>query len=470
MNPARSALSSPEPREGANGPMPANWGRISAALLAALALAGCAGIQPGEKAADDQVSQIGRLLPPWGRAAVSQLSGDSSLRDFERFAALNHPAVAAAYLDWRASVEAIEPSRTLPDPQLVFEADIADTLKQFMPGLMFDLTSAGKRSAMAREATASSRVAYRTYVSAVFTVASDVRATWIELAYLDDAVRLQEASLGVLGQAANVAEADYATGRGMATLESQVRLANEKARVQSLVESLRHQITSTRSQLKSNLGLLPTDPDPAWPHPLLVATILPAEDVLWRRVRASNPSLAQMRAVVEMAVASVEVARSAGTPDFSAGAMVDLKASPLLIRPLANVSLPIWRSKIAAMVATAEAKRDAAVARVGAEQLNMAARLAQMLHMVRDSDHTIAYVDGTALPNLERTLAAVEAGYQSGMNGLSTIPETRLTALAAKLDRAAALRDREIAVTDLLLMAAEVAPAGSPVLAENSAP
>jgi len=301
-------------------------------------------------------------------------------------------------------------------------------------------------------------------------VASHVRATWVELAYLDEAIRLEEETLGALDQSAAVAEVDYSTGRGMATLEGRVRLSNEKARAQSNAGALQDRLASERSRFKAYLGLLPSDPDPAWPHPGLVASALPPEDELWRRIQAFNPGLAQMRAMVEMSVASVEVARSSGTPDFSVGAMADLKANPLLIRPLASLSLPIWRSKIASMTSAAEARRDAAAARVGAEELNMAARLAQMLYMVRESDRMIAFVDGTALPNYDRTISTVEAGYQSGMNSLAMVPDTRLMAVGMKLERAAALRDRETAVNDLILMAAEAAPPGSPLLADDIAP
>ncbi len=439
-----------------------------AALFAALALGGCAGAQRGEVAARDQMSQIGRQLPPAGRPAdPASLGPDSTLPDYERFAALNHPAVAAAYQDWRASVEAIAPTRSLPDPQFVFEADVTDTLLQFMPGLMFSLTTGGKREAMAREATASSRVAYRAYAAAVVGAASDVRTSWIELAYLDGAVRLKDLSIEALGQAADVAEADYATGRGTGTLEDQVRLATERAKAQSEAGELRHRLITVRGRLKYNLGLHPGDPDPAWPRAELAATPLPAEDELWRRILLSNPGLAQMRATVDAAVASVEVARSAGTPDLSVGAMADLKASPILVRPLASVTLPVWREKIAAMTAAAEARRDAALARVGAEELSLAARLAEALHMVHESDSMISYIDGTALPGYGRTVATVEAGYQSGKNGMAAIPEAGIMTLAMRIERLAALRDRENAVTDLLLLSAEAAPAGSPLVADT---
>jgi outer membrane protein TolC len=51
---------------------------------------------------------------------LPELTVDSPLANFIRFAVLNNPKVEAAYEDWNASVAAIAPARALPDPQLTF--------------------------------------------------------------------------------------------------------------------------------------------------------------------------------------------------------------------------------------------------------------------------------------------------------------------------------------------------------------
>ncbi len=444
-------------------------GKSAVWLLLALAFSGCVGPQPAERTARDQLAQIGRLLPlSETSASLASLRPDSPPADFVRYAVLHHPGVFAAYYDWRATVESIAPTRALPDPQFTFEADIADTLMTFMPGLMFDFMTPGKRIAMAREATAASNVAYRVYVTAVLRTAAAARKAWIDLAYLDDALRLRAAALAALDQGVALADASYATGRGMGTLEEQVRIANDAGRVHAELAALADRRTATRTRFKSALGLAPADADPAWPQATLAATALPTADELWHRAQTANPELAQMRAMVEMAVAGIEVARQAGTPDFSLGLMADLKADPLMVRPTATVTLPVWREKLAALRAAAAARRDAAVARLSAEQLNVAAEVAQMLYMVNEADRMIAYIGHTALPSYERTIDTLAAGYTSGMTSPAMIPGTRLMALGMEFERAGALRERENAVTDLLLMIAAVAPDGAPLVADSS--
>ena len=443
-----------------------SWLRAGSILLTTLAttlLAGCAS-RPlaAEKEARQQAADVGRAYRPEGRKpALPVLRLDSPPTDYLRFALLNHPQIEAAYYDWRAAVEAIAPARALPDPQLTFQADITDTVMSLMPGLMFDIMAPGKRAAMGREATASSAVAYRTYATAVIGTAAEVRKAWVELAYLEEALALRRQSAAVLEQSLAAAQADYATGRGMGTLEEQTKFLNETGRLKNELAVLAERRTAARARFKSALGLRREDPDPAWPAQPFPSAPLPDEETLWRQTLAANPQLAAMRAMVEMAVAQADVAHRARTPDFTAGLMVDLKADPIMFRPTATMTLPVWREKIAGIVASADARRLAAEARLSAEQLAMATDLAQMLFMVHEADRMAVYIDDTALPNLDRALASAQAAYQSGMGGFGPLTELRLMQLAMQLERADARREREAALADLsLLVAGEVPAAG----------
>lgn len=435
--------------------------------ILAAGLAGCSGTPiSAERIAREHANQIGRLVAHTDEASqFPRLPAVASAADYVRFAVLNHRQVMAAYEEWRASVEAITPARSLPDPQFTLQPDITsgNTLA-VMPGLMFDFMTRSKRAAMGREMAAGSEVAYRKYAAAVLKTAADVRKAWIELAYVNAALRLRADAVTQVNQALAVANASYSTGSGMATLDVQLGLFNRTAEVQSKIGALEDRRRQARVRFKAALGLAPEAADPSYPDFELRPTQLPSEPALWAAAERANPELATMRAMVDMAVADVEVARKSRTPDFGAGVMYDSMASPLPVRPNASVTLPIWRDKIAAIIAGAEAKRSAALARVEAERINLAAELAQMVYMVRESDRMIAFIDGTALPNLDHSLASAEAGYQSGMVAAGMIPETRLMAIDMRLERLDALREREAAVTDLLFMMAAVAPADAPLL------
>ena len=387
------------------------------------------------------------------------LREDSPPADWVRFALINHPSVAAAWHDWRAAAVAVGPAEALPDPQLTFQADIASTVMSLMPGVMFDFMTPGKRAAMGREAAAGAEVAHRAYLAALVRAATGTRKALVELAYLDEAIGLRAEAVAAAEQTGAFAASEYAAGRGMgASLETQVRAADDAARLRTEGAVLGERRTAARARLKAALGLRPADADPAWPRHQLSVTILPPADELWRRVQAANPDLATMRAMVEMAVAGVDVAQRRGTPDFTLGLMADVKQAPWMWRPTATMTLPVWRGKIRETIAAAQSRREAADARVNAELLDMAAELAQMLAMIGESDRMIEYIDVSALPNLEHTRDLAASGYRSGASGATMIAATGSMALAMRAERLTALRDRELAVVGVLAMTAEVAP------------
>ena len=93
----------------------------------------------GEKQARHDLGAVaGQYRPGNGRPALPELTPDSSLSNFLAFALLNSPAVEAAFYDWSASVENITVTRSLPDPQLTFQAYIQDTITSLMPGLAWN--------------------------------------------------------------------------------------------------------------------------------------------------------------------------------------------------------------------------------------------------------------------------------------------------------------------------------------------
>ena len=83
-------------------------------------LAGCQTVPPApERTVRDHLAAVGRELPP-ARGQLPLLGAESQPSDYVRFALLKHPAVFAAYSEWRAAVESIAPARALPDPQITF--------------------------------------------------------------------------------------------------------------------------------------------------------------------------------------------------------------------------------------------------------------------------------------------------------------------------------------------------------------
>jgi len=320
--------------------------------------------------------------------------------------------------------------------------------------------STGKRDAMGREAAAGAEVARAQFEAATQQVATQLRKAWIQLAYVDAARDLHSEAANSVDESIALAEADYATAQAGMGLGQQIELQNERAEHHVHHAILGDRREAARIGFKSALGLGPADRDPPWPDFSISAETLPSDEVLWQRIASRNPALITLRAMVEQSVAAVTVANQAGTPNFSLGAMVDVKASPLMVRPTASLSLPIWRTRIADQIAAAQAQQDAATATVASAELDLAAQLARSLYELHRIDRMLRYLDQTALPNLDRMVAAAIANYEAGRGKAVAVTsaDTRRTLLL--LEQIDLLRARADAVTDLLFLSADNTPVG----------
>jgi outer membrane protein TolC len=432
-------------------------------ILLLLFFTGCVGTAiPEEQQAKDVLENVRQAYRVDTHILTKSLPANPTQTDYLRFAWQHHPAIEAAYQEWRAVVESIPTARSLPDPLLTLEVDISDTLMSFMPGVMFDFMTQGKRVAMARAVSMEAGVAYQNFASAVRSVSVDLRKAWIDLAWIDATLTLQAERLQLIDQMLKLEEVSYATGSGMRSIGPLVELMNDLAEVYSEIGMITDRRDEARARFKYALGLGYTSKDPDWPNLPLSNTILPNDDTLWQQTLAVNPELGKMRAMIEMAMAGVDVAQKAKTPDFALGGMVDLKAIPLMFRPTASLSLPIWKDKIASLEASAEARNAAAHHRLSALELELAAEIAHMLFMVKEADRMIAYIDEAALPNLERFLAFTEGMLQSDSREPQMIPEIHLMIVAMRIERLIALHNREQAVTDLLYQMAGSTATGMP--------
>ncbi|MFM9994355.1 MAG: TolC family protein, partial [Phycisphaerales bacterium] len=189
----------------------------------------------------------------------------------------------------------------------------------------------------------------------------------------------------------------------------------------------------------------------------------PAEEILIQAA-SHNPRLRMMEAEVRRGEAMLALARTSRVPDFTVGIMADVKASPIMWRPTASMTLPIWRDKIAALIATSQAERRAAEASLTAEQIGLAAELASMLYMYRESSRNVELFGATLLPKANQSLEAARAGYAAGRSSFLDVIEAQRQALGFRLANVEARAQRELALASISLLIAGAAPEGAPIL------
>jgi outer membrane protein, heavy metal efflux system len=375
---------------------------------------------------------------------------------------LNSPSVEAAYYEWAAAVERITPARSLPDPRLTFEADVSDTVMTLMPGLMIDLPGPGKRGAMGEEAAAESRGSYFAFEREILRTAVAVKTAYYRLHFLEESIRVRGETSRLLQDLEVLSRQQNAAGR--VTLQDALRARIAREKVDTEIANLEDSRGALVAELKSALGLGPADEAPPAPSRFEPSEGEPDAEELLATALVRNPELRAMQEDVRRAEASLALARRSGVPDFSVGIEADLEADPTMFRPSASMSLPIWRDKVEAEIAAAQAAKRAAEARLTAEQVRIAADLASALFLYREAVRDEGLVRDKLLPMSRQSLDAARAGYVDGRSSFLDVIDAQRTLLELELESIDSRTRRELALASLSLTVAGVPPAGAPTL------
>lgn len=435
-----------------------------AALLVGFALlAGCVAAQTkGEGRAQEDQRAVAALYRPDGRtAALPALTTNSPLHDYLLYSMLNQPTVEAAYFDWVAAVHRITVERSLPDPRLTFQADIADMVMSVMPGLMMDFPGPGKLKAAAEAATAESEMKYETFEATVLRAAFDLKKAYYGLHFLEAKLDVNRRMVGLLADLERLARAQNEVGK--ATLQDVLRAQIEHEQLVTETANLQDSRNPLVARFKAALGLGAGRPAPPVPAGYESTPLdLTSEGVLDSAL-SRNPRLKAMEADLRRADAAIRVAYKARTPDFSLGIEADAKAAPVFGRPQAGITLPLWRDKLAAQLAEARAGRRASAARLDAEQIDLAAEFAEQTFLYRESTRNLSLLRERLLPKGRESLEVARAGYASGQNTFIDVLDAQRTLLGLSLAEVEAGMQRELALTELSLLILAQPPSGAPL-------
>jgi outer membrane protein TolC len=444
--------------------------RVLGAVGSVLVLAGCVGTPtPSERAARQDLRFVASVYRPANqRPTLPALTPEARLEDFLTFAMLNQPRVEAAYYAWMAAVERITTARSLPDPQLTFQTDIQNVVQSLMPGLMVNLPGPGKLKAGAAVASQESAVRYSVFEASALQAAFDMKKAYYQLYFLAEKIRVNQRTLGLLGDLEKLARAQNAVGK--VTLQDVLRAQIERDRLTTDIANLQDSRAPLVAAFGAALGLNPDHPEPPLPRQFESTPLDAGSDRLLAAALAGNPRLRGMEAEVRQAEAAIALARKARVPDFTVGVQTDVKASPAIWTPQLGMTLPIWRDKIAAQIAEAQALKHAAAARLSAEQIALAVDFADKMFSYREATRNLELLRDQLLPKARQSLAVARSGYLAGQIDFFNLIDAERTLLAFELANVEARTSRELVLAELSLIIVGQPPAGAPTLSSASYP
>jgi cobalt-zinc-cadmium efflux system outer membrane protein len=368
---------------------------------------------------------LAAVMGPWPAAArqPARLPNSLTLSDVVRLAGERRDEIDAARARTRAGearpdiVAALEDPMVSPSlnhlPFMLNGADVSVTIEQRLP--LSGIRGHRRASALAdvdRLRADARRAALDVGVQAAnaFLMLQERRRT----------SALVDEQLTFARDVVTAANARYASGTAPQSdvLRAEVEVARLEARARALVSEVR----GAEAMLNTTLALDADLPVPPL-APLVLAEPVPA----WAGIKAAlidRPELVAVRAEIARADADVQVMRDMYRPMATirtgpAYTMVDGKGWMAMV----GVSLPIWRGKLRAGVAEAQAMRAMSEAELRAMTRMIEGDAAVAVHQVRAAHDRQSAIRSDVLPRARMAIEPAVAGYTSGQLPLVSVIE-----------------------------------------------
>ena len=372
----------------------------------------------------------------------------------------SNPQIVAARSAWRAASLVPSQASTLPDPQFTVQQFSVGSPRPFAGfsnsdfayvgiGVSQDLPYPGKLRLKGEIANREAASLRNQAESVERSVLQQVKATYFELAYVQQTLAILDRDQKLLHQIEGVSEARYRAGEGSQEEVLKAQLQETKL----LTESAMHQqhMGTVEARLKQLLNRPPDSPD-------LTATELAetpltyTSDELRARARTNDPDVATDQEMVNRQSLQLESARKDFYPDFNVQYMWQHTAEQFRDYYMLTfgVRIPLYRSR----------KQRPELAQA-AEQLNQSRReyesqLQQVYFNVRDqflqakaAEQILKIYRGGLIPQANATYQAALAAYQSNREDFETLLASFLDVLQLEEEYWQKLSEHETALSRL---------------------
>ena len=147
-----------------------------------------------------------------------------------------------------------------------------------------------------------------------------------------------------------------------------------------------------------------------------------------------------------------------------------MKSSPLMVTPQLGITLPVWRDKIAAQIAGAQAGKSATEARLSAEEIELAVEFAEKSFLLREAGRSLDLLTDRLLPKARQSVEVAQSGYVSAKVDFLNLLDAQRTLRDLQLSEVDARLQRELALAELSLVVLGKPPANAPLLTKKESP
>ena len=377
---------------------------------------------------------------PGARAPAPPLSLAQAVRE----AGEAHPALEAARQDAAALHARPAAERALPAPMLdarIWRWPISTlnpgNVDMYMFMVQQELPGRGKRAVREGAALRDAEAASAAADARVWDVVTTVKQAYATLRALRREIAATGALLPVVTDLIEASELAYASGRDAQV--SVVRATLQRSRLEERLAALRGEERVAEAVLNRAIGRDPARPvGPLDPVPAL-PPLAPLE-AMWSQAAVQHPELTVARAEARAGDAAVDVARAERRPDWVVeGGYMLMPGEAGAWSARVGITWPDapWaRPRVTAALAEADARRQAADARVRARQLDLAGELAEAHRAIEALEARLAVVRGTLQPQAAHFAEAARLAFAAGQAPLADVLDAHEAALEIEVDDA----------------------------------
>jgi outer membrane protein, heavy metal efflux system len=313
-----------------------------------------------------------------------------------------------------------------------------------------DLPGRGKRELRATAAQKELAAAVADVDVRRLATVGEVRRAYVSLALARRDLLAAYETGRALEQLAEAAQTTYAAGGG--SQPAVVKALLEVSRVEARMTLLAGEERAGAARLNSLLGRAPDAPigrldDPA-SEPAPAPASARADAAL-----ADHPELRAAHAAVDQAQSALVVAQRERSPDWMVqGGYMLIPGEPGAWTARVGLTwsdAPWARTRLAASIAEAARRREAAVAAVAAAESRVRLMAAQAGARAEAASARLAVLRGTLVPQARHLVEATRLAFENGQGTLADALDARVLLLDAQLEEARAIRELELARVDL---------------------
>ena len=422
--------------------------RISVVVIILSVLSGCAGPAPIGRESLTVVEA--KYRPADKKPALPFLHPDSPQSDFITYAVLNNPEAETAFYDWKKAVEDIMVAQSLPNPKLTFSSEIMSSVEKFLVGFMQDIPASGKLALEAEAFSLEAQAKRFLFEEELLKTAFKVKQVYYEYWLLQEKTRIVREIIALVDAQEKSIRAGFETGLSMN--QDLVMVQSEQSMLHNELVNLEDSLKPLTARWREALGI-PVSQSITLPSDTALAEHLlsPEIDLLTEALK-HNVRLKALSAEVKQAQVMVERSYKERNPDWGVGLGTDAKKDKLNWMPEVSMTLPIWRQKIAAQIASAQAGQKQAQAMLSAGQLELVVMLAEKSFMWRELQRESQLISAKLMPLAEVKLNSIDASFKTGRIRFTDWFNARRELLDLRIQLAVVNTQREIMFDDISLM------------------